>query len=160
MGFFSRFKKVKEEFVSPMTGVLMNIENVPDPVFSSKAMGDGFAVDFAGGKVAAPVSGEIAAVFPTGHAYGIRTEDGMEILIHIGMDTVQLEGNGFEILVKAGDKVTQGQILAKVDGDYIKSQGKSLISPIIFTSGENIKLLKEMELVKMGESGSIEIVEV
>ena len=104
MGLFSR--KKKEEFVSPMTGILLPIEQCPDPVFAGKIMGDGFAIELTGAEVTAPVSGTIATAFPTGHAYGINPEDGKEILIHIGMDTVALNGQGFDVKVKQGDTVT------------------------------------------------------
>ena len=77
--------------------------------------------------------------FPTKHAYGLRREDGLEVLIHIGMDTVQLNGEGFESYVQQGDQVVQGQVLAKVDIDYVLSQGKSVVSPVVFTSGQHIE---------------------
>lgn len=77
--------------------------------------------------------------FPTKHAYGLKRDDGLEVLIHIGMDTVQLNGNGFESFVNQGDRITQGQTIAKVDLEYVISQKKSVISPVIFTSGEHIE---------------------
>lgn len=140
MGLFSH--KKKEEFVSPMTGNLLPIEECPDPVFSGKVMGDGFAIELTGSEVTAPLSGMIETAFPTGHAYGICTADGRELLIHIGMDTVELNGQGFAVKVQQGDKVKQGDILVEVDVEYLKSQGKSVVSPIIFTSGEKVELLK------------------
>ena len=140
MGLFNR--KKKEEFISPMKGKLLSMEQVPDPAFAQKIMGDGVAIELTGKEVVAPFSGTVAAAFPTGHAFGIRTGDGMEILLHIGIDTVNLEGRGFEVAVRAGDTVKQGDLLVKVDTDYIKSQGKSVVSPIIFTSGEQVKQLK------------------
>ncbi len=154
MGLFN-WKK-KEKFVSPMTGILHPIEEVPDPVFSDKIMGDGFAVELTEGVVKAPVSGTIAAAFPTGHAFGIQTKEGMEVLIHIGIETVKLEGQGFQVMVKAGDTVKQGDVLVKVDVDYIKSQDKSLYSPVIFTGGQSIKLMKTGN-VNAGDEGIIQI---
>lgn len=94
-------------------------------------MGKGIAVDPAEGVVAAPASGEITLVFPTGHAIGMRTENGAEILIHVGMDTVSLEGNGFNTLVKVGDKVQAGQKLLEFDLDTIRKANLPVISPII-----------------------------
>ena len=140
MGLFN-WKK-KEEFVSPMTGILHPMEEVPDPVFAEKLMGDGFAVELTEGDVKAPVSGVIAAAFPTGHAFGIKMKEGMEVLLHIGVDTVNLQGKGFDVKVKEGDAVKQGDLLVKVDIDYVKSQGKSIYSPVIFTGGQKIDLLK------------------
>lgn len=155
MGLFG-FGKKKEEFVSPMSGQIIPMEQVPDPAFSQKMMGDGFAVIPSEGTVKAPVSGTVEAAFPTGHAFGIRAEDGMELLIHIGIDTVNLGGNGFEVFVKQGDPVKQGDVLVKVDLDYVKQQGKSTVSPVIFTSGETISILKEGS-VEAGEEKIIKI---
>lgn len=154
MGLFSRRKK--EEFVSPMKGVLLPLEQVPDPVFSQRVMGDGFAVELSGGEVLAPMSGTIVTAFSTGHAFGIKTDDEMELLIHIGIDTVNLNGKGFEVQVREGDAVKQGDVLVKVDVDYVKEQGKSIVSPVVFTSGEKIELLKS-GIVESGESGIIKI---
>lgn len=154
MGLFSRRKK--EEFVSPMKGVLLPLEQVPDPVFSQRVMGDGFAVELSGDEVLAPMSGTIVTAFPTGHAFGIKTDDEMELLIHIGIDTVNLNGKGFEVQVREGDAVKQGDVLVKVDVDYVKEQGKSIVSPVVFTSGEKIELLKS-GIVESGESGIIKI---
>lgn len=154
MGLFNR--KKKEEFISPMKGKLLSMEQVPDPAFAQKIMGDGVAIELTGKEVVAPFSGTVAAAFPTGHAFGIRTGDGMEILLHIGIDTVNLEGRGFEVAVRAGDTVKQGDLLVKVDTNYIKSQGKSVVSPIIFTSGEQVKQLKT-GMVDTGEKHIIKI---
>lgn len=100
-------------------------------------MGKGIAVDPAEGVVAAPASGEITLVFPTGHAIGMRTENGAEILIHVGMDTVSLEGNGFNTLVKVGDKVQVGQKLLEFDLDTIRKANLPVISPIIVTNSSD-----------------------
>ena len=154
MGLFSH--KKKEEFVSPMKGMLLPLEQVPDPVFSERVMGDGFAVELSGGEITAPLSGTVVTAFPTGHAFGIKTRDGMELLIHIGIDTVSLEGKGFDVQVKEGDAVKQGDILVKVDVAYIKEQGKSVISPVIFTSGEKAELVKS-KAVENKEKGIIKI---
>ena len=154
MGLFSR--KKKEEFVSPMTGTLLPIEQCPDPVFAGKMMGDGFAVELTGTEVTAPMSGTIVTAFPTGHAFGLTTDDGKEILIHIGMDTVALKGQGFDVQVSQGDTVSQGDVLVKVDTDYLKAQGKSVISPVIFTSGEKVELQKT-GAVQNGENGIVKI---
>lgn len=132
-------KQEEKDFISPMQGRLMQLTEVEDQVFSQGLMGDGFAVELKDGQVLAPFSGEVVMTFPTKHAYGLRREDGLEVLIHIGMDTVQLNGEGFESYVQQGDQVVQGQVLAKVDIDYVLSQGKSVVSPVVFTSGQHIE---------------------
>ena len=132
-------KQEEKDFISPMQGRLMPLTEVEDQVFSQGLMGDGFAVELKDGQVLAPFSGEVVMTFSTKHAYGLRREDGLEVLIHIGMDTVQLNGEGFESYVQQGDQVVQGQVLAKVDIDYVLSQGKSVVSPVVFTSGQHIE---------------------
>ncbi len=148
--------KDSELFISPLQGQIIPITEVQDQVFSTKMMGDGFAVDLTDGNVVAPFSGEIVMTFPTKHAYGIRNDDGLEVLIHLGMDTVELNGEGFESYVEVGDKVKQGQKIAKVDIDFIKSKGKSIVSPVVFTSKHEVTLL-ENNFVKTKQKQIIEI---
>ena len=127
-----------DNFVSPMNGKVYKLSDIADEAFSSGAMGEGFAIELADSIVTSPCDGEIIATFPTKHAYGIETSDGNEILIHIGMDTVELNGEGFESFVKLGDKIKKGDKIAKVDLEYVKNHGKSLVSPVIFTDGAQI----------------------
>lgn len=141
----------EEGFHSPMSGKCLAIEEVEDQGFASKAMGDGFAVELQGTSVLAPVSGTVMVAFPTGHAYGIKANDGREILIHIGMDTVELNGEGFHPHVKAGDIVKQGDVLVDVELDTIKNRGKSLVSPVVFTDGTSITLQKRHEIISAGD---------
>ena len=151
----------KETFVSPMQGSIIALDQVQDQAFASKAMGDGFAIDVSGNRVVAPLSGEIIMCFPSGHAYGMKTDSGYEILIHIGMDTVELNGKGFAPQVRVGQPVLQGDTLALIDTDIIKEAGKSLVSPVVFTSRETILLLAKgkvsclqqdiISIQKMGE---------
>lgn len=144
---FERFKK-KEEVMKPFgTGIARSLTAVPDQVFSQKMMGDGYAIELTDGEIVAPISGEVTMIFPTGHAFGIQTDAGLEVLIHIGIDTVELKGEGFKAVVQQGDKVKQGDVLTHVDLDFVKAQGKSLVSPFIFTSGQTITLHKEDENV-------------
>ncbi|WP_026693100.1 glucose-specific PTS transporter subunit IIBC [Peribacillus kribbensis] len=140
--------EVKDEgIVSPLKGELIPISEVPDPVFAEKMMGDGFAIIPSEGTVVSPVNGTIVNLFPTKHAIGIESEGGREILVHFGIDTVKLEGKGFETLVSQGDKVTAGQPLLKVDLDYVKENATSTITPIVFT---NLKGGEEVTLKKTG----------
>ncbi len=149
--------QMNETFAVPVSGRIMPVTEVSDQVFASKAMGDGIAIDQSEGKIYAPFSGEITVAFPTGHAYGIKAANGKEILIHIGMDTVELNGKGFTPHVKQGDIVIQGDLLSDVDLDYIRSQGKPVVTPIIFTDGTPVELLKtgnvtakEKEVIRLG----------
>ncbi|WP_270525934.1 PTS system trehalose-specific EIIBC component [Longibaculum muris] len=133
-------------FVSPIQGKVMPLTEVEDQVFSQGLMGEGYAVDLTNGEVVAPFDGEVVMTFPTKHAYGLKRSDGVEVLIHLGMDTVELNGEGFECLVEVGQQVQQGQIIAKVDLDYVRSHHKSLISPVVFTSGQHIELCQKEEV--------------
>lgn len=130
-----------DNFVSPMSGKLLKLSEVEDQVFSEGIMGDGFAIELDKPEVVSPVDGVVAMTYPTKHAFGIKSDDGKEILIHIGMDTVELNGEGFESFVEKDQKVKKGQLLCKVDLDYVRGQGKPLVSPVVFTSGEKVDLV-------------------
>lgn len=138
-------------FVSPASGTIVPLENVQDQVFSQKLMGDGYAVEITDGLITSPVNGTIAMTFPTGHAIGLRRQDGVEILIHIGMDTVEMNGEGFEVLVEADQPVCAGDPLVRVDLEAVRRAGKSLVSPVIVTSGQKVILEKE-GTVKNGDT--------
>lgn len=138
------------DFISPMTGKVLDLSEVEDKVFSEKIMGDGFAIEIEDSEVVSPVDGVVVMTYPSKHAFGIKASSGEEVLIHIGMDTVELDGKGFESFVEKNQKVTKGQILCNVDLNYVRDQGKSLVSPIIFTSGEKIKLL-DKDIIKEKE---------
>lgn len=139
-----------DDFHSPLTGTVLPLSQVEDKVFSEGLMGEGFAIDLKDGRVVAPFSGEIIMTFPTKHAYGIKRSDGLEVLIHLGMDTVELNGEGFDSLVEIGDIVKQGQGIAKVDLEFVKSKGKSLISPVVITSGQHM-ILSQVEDIQSNE---------
>lgn len=148
---------VAENFQAPITGITKKLSDIEDKGFASGAMGEGFAIEMQDGKVVAPFSGEVMVCFPTGHAYGLKSNDGKEILIHIGMDTVELDGKGFDVKVQAGQKIKQGDVLVNVDIDYVKSQGKSLVTPIVFTDGRKVELLQENVAVKVGDENIIKL---
>ncbi|ALS77252.1 PTS glucose transporter subunit IICBA [Planococcus kocurii] len=148
------------EFNSPITGELLPISEVPDQVFSGKMVGDGFAIKPTEGKVFSPVNGKVVTVFPTKHAIGIAADNGTEILIHIGIDTVHLKGEGFTSHIEQGDLVEQGQLLMEMDLDYIAEHAASIVTPIVFTNleeGQSIKLLKS-GAVTAKDTGIMEII--
>ncbi|WP_079504139.1 glucose-specific PTS transporter subunit IIBC [Mesobacillus jeotgali] len=140
-----------EIFVSPIKGEIKPITEVPDQVFSGKMMGDGFAIVPTEGTIVSPVDGKIVNVFPTKHAIGVLSEAGREILIHVGIDTVNLKGQGFETLVSENDTVTKGQPLLKVDLGYIKENATSIITPIVFTN------LSEGESIVINKQGNVDV---
>lgn len=127
----------KEVIESPLTGTVLPLSEVKDEAFSSGAMGKGLAIEPTEGKVVSPVKGEVTALFPTGHAIGITSDEGVELLIHIGMDTVQLDGEGFTAHVKAGDRVEVGQTLIEFDIDLIKQAGYPVTTPVLITNADH-----------------------
>ncbi|AMC93113.1 PTS sugar transporter subunit IIBC [Erysipelothrix larvae] len=137
------FKAIeKKEILSPLEGNVINIKDVNDPTFSNEIIGRGIAVMPTQGIAYAPFDGVVQMAFSTGHAIGLVNQDGIELLIHIGIDTVKLEGNGFKLLVKQGDTVNKGQKLVEFDIDAIKSKGFDLTSPVIVTNlHEDVELI-------------------
>ncbi|WP_028984004.1 N-acetylglucosamine-specific PTS transporter subunit IIBC [Sporolactobacillus terrae] len=137
-----------ESVCAPIQGMLLPITDVPDKVFSEKMMGDGFAIDPDEGLVVSPVDGKVSGIFPTKHAIGLTGSDGLEILIHVGLDTVKLSGEGFINYVNEGDAVVKGQKLMSFDIPLIKNKVPSLVTPIIFT---NLDTAKHVVLKKSGK---------
>jgi len=146
----------EDDFVMPIEGDIIPITQVEDQVFSSKMMGDGFAIIPAKGLVVSPVDGEIMSVFPTKHAIGIKSKLGHELLIHIGLDTVNLKGEGFTVLVKEGDQVTKGQEILRFDLEKIKNSVPSVATPVVFTNLPKLTV-KKIGKVEQGQSGIISI---
>ncbi|WP_207369342.1 PTS sugar transporter subunit IIA [Heyndrickxia coagulans] len=147
-------KAAVEELVAPMSGKVVQIEDVPDEVFSQKMIGDGIAIEPDEGVVVSPVDGEIVQFFPTKHAVGLKTKSGLEILIHIGMETVALNGEGFEGFVQQGDRVKAGDKLVSFDLEQIRERAESIISPVVITNFDAVDTLtKTAETsAKRGES--------
>ncbi|MFF2877424.1 PTS glucose transporter subunit IIA [Gottfriedia sp. NPDC057991] len=145
-------KETAKEVVikAPLTGEIHPLSEVPDPVFAEKMMGDGFAITPSEGVVVAPFDGEIVQVFHTKHAIGIRSNEGVEILIHVGLETVKLNGEGFDAHITEGQKVNAGDHLLTFNIDYIKENAKSTITPVIFTNGD------ALENIKVTATGSIQ----
>ncbi len=166
MSFFKKIfnekkeQEVKKEQIVPLTnGELVNISQVPDEVFSSKMMGDGFAMKTEDGMIVSPVEGTIVTVFPTKHAIAISSVDGRDVLIHLGVDTVNLKGEGFETFVEENQKVKVGDKLVKMDVEFIEKNAKSSMPIVVFTNlaeDESVKIVEGN--VKVGELNKIEIV--
>ena len=136
------FKGLTEEVYSVADGQVVALEQVKDPVFAQKMMGDGFAVEPANGNIVSPVSGTVSSIFPTKHALGIVTEAGLEVLVHIGLDTVSLEGKPFTVHVAEGQKVAAGDLLVTADLDAIRAAGRETSTVVVFTNGDAIKSVK------------------
>lgn len=147
-------KKQDQELAAPANGKLIAISAVADPVFADRLLGDGFAVIPSLGEVTAPVSGIISTIFPTKHAIGLTTDAGDEVLVHMGIDTVQLEGKPFCSYVKAGQKVTTQSVLATVDLEMLAQLEKDPAIIVVFTNGRSLADLEiryDRQVVK-GES--------
>lgn len=143
------FKGVTEEVYSVADGQVIALEQVKDPVFAQKMMGDGFAVEPANGNIVSPVTGTVSSIFPTKHALGLVTESGLEVLVHIGLDTVSLEGKPFTVHVSEGQKVAAGDLLVTADLDAIRAAGRETSTVVVFTNGDAIKS------VKLEQTGSL-----
>jgi len=132
---------------APLSGRLVSLSEVPDEVFSAKTLGDGFAIDVSDGVVVAPFDCEVSQVFRTGHALGLMGPGGLELLIHVGIDTVKMKGEGFFPKVKVGQKLRAGDLLLEFDLERVRSQAKSCVTPIVVT---NMDLVEAMEIVASG----------
>ena len=139
-------KQISEKVIkSPMNGTVIPLSEVPDAVFSFEMLGKGFGVEPSEGKAYAPVDGEVTTVFDTKHALGLMSKNGVELLIHIGMDTVKLNGRGFDVKVKAGDQVKAGDLLAEFDMDLIKSEGYPVTTAVVITNTDDCEAIGEVK---------------
>lgn len=148
---FNFFKKNKDFkdiiFKSPIKGEIINIEDVEDPVFATKVLGEGVAIKPFEGKVFAPINSVVETIFPTNHALGIKLKNGIEILIHIGINTVELKGEYFKAYVENGTEINEGDLLVEFDLEKIKELGYSVTTPIIIT---NMGDFSKMEIIQKG----------
>ena len=139
--------------LAPLTGKAVSLSEVPDPVFAEKVIGDGIAIIPEDGKIVSPVDGEISSIAETGHAYGFTADNGLEVLVHVGLETVSLKGECFKVYAKAGDKVKAGDLIAEVDLNLLKEKGLNSISPVLICSDlEEKEILYTEGNVKAGES--------
>lgn len=150
---FSRNNSKSEEIFAYASGTFVKIEDVPDPVFSEKSMGEGVAILPVDGQILAPADGEIILVAPTKHALALRTTFGQEILIHIGLETVNLGGQGIDVFVKVGDKVLKGQKIVQIDLEFIKKNASSTVIPLVITNSEENHFNFQWENVKEVKAG-------
>ena len=157
MGFLDGLFKKKEEptagtekhvVASPVKGRVIPLKEVPDPAFAEGILGVGVAVIPAEGSVYAPVDGTVAAAFPTGHAVGLQSDDGMEVLIHVGIDTVSMKGEGFCLKVSQGDKVKRGDLLLTFDARKIEEAGHETTTMVLVSNAANLGTL---EVLSMGD---------
>ncbi|WP_195236970.1 PTS sugar transporter subunit IIA [Romboutsia sp. 1001285H_161024_C4] len=155
---FSIFKKKNLALKAPISGKVIDLCNVPDEVFSNKMLGDGVAIDTTGDVVVAPCDGTIELIMDTNHAFAMKSNDGLELLVHVGIDTVTLKGQGFKLLRKVGDKVTAGTPILELDRQIFIDNNISLITPVIITNNDALKELNSMIGldVKHGDDNIIE----
>lgn len=159
MGFLDKIFGKKEnvakeiKIYAPLSGEIINIEDVPDVVFSEKIVGDGIAIRPTGDTIVAPVNGTIGKIFETNHAFSIESEDGVELFVHFGIDTVELKGEGFTRLAEENQKVKAGDPIIKFDLAFLSEKAKSVLTPVVISNMEEINNLQKLsgEVVK-GES--------
>ena len=155
MEFLNKFK-LKNTIVAQQSGKAVHINEVPDPVFSDKVLGDGIAIIPSENKVVAPISGTIVQIADTMHAFCIESDDGLEVLVHLGLDTVKLKGKGFKCHVKTGQHVQTGDTVMDMDIEFIKNEGYNVITPCIITNMDKIKKITVITgTAELGKTGVI-----
>ena len=149
---FGFMKRKPREVFSPIDGQIVSLESVNDDVFSKKMAGDGVAVIPVGTKFTAPIDGVVTKIFSTNHAYSIKSSKDLEVMVHIGLETVALKGKGFVRIVNEGDSVKAGDSIIEVDLDYIKEHAKDIVTPILISDESNAKEVeKRYAIVKNGD---------
>ena len=149
---FRLFKSKKQRVVSPADGNIVKLEDVPDEVFSAKLAGDGIAIMPYSNTFVAPVSGVVSKIFSTNHAFSIKTSNGLEVMVHIGLDTVELNGEGFKALAKEGDNVSVGKPIISANLAFIESKGKPIITPIVVNHEKELTISSDkVRTIREGE---------
>ena len=156
MGLFDKIKQLVSddnknsiEIIAPLSGEIVKIEDVPDVVFAEKIVGDGVAIKPSGNKIVAPLNGKIGKIFETNHAFAIESDEGIELFVHFGIDTVELKGEGFKRIVEEGQQVKVGDTIIEIDLPLLESKAKSVLTPVVISNMETV-----VELTKL--SGSVE----
>lgn len=147
--FFRRAKKVTEDeniltIYSPLAGEIIPIEDIPDEAFSQKLIGDGIGINPTGDTIYAPCDADDISIFETNHAVSFETADGLELIVHFGIDTVKLEGKGFERIAEDGSSVKKGDPLVKFDLEFMKENAKSVLTPVIISNMDEIKSMEKL----------------
>lgn len=148
---------MKQSFIMPAHGRVLDLDQVPDELFRQRQMGDGFAIELIGEEIIAPMDGIVSALFPTGHAIGLKLNDSIDLLIHIGINSVQLKNHPIEIFVQQNDQVKQGQLLARVDLAKFKAGNVEPIVPIIFLQRTFFQIKRGVDEVQLGEENIVRI---
>ena len=167
MGLFDKIKKLVSddnanadaiEIIAPLSGEIVNIEDVPDVVFAEKIVGDGIAIKPAGNKMVAPVNGTIGKIFETNHAFSIESTDGIELFVHFGIDTVELKGEGFTRIAEEGQEVKIGDTIIEFDLALLEEKAKSTLTPVVISNMDEIKELHKLSgAITVGESTVLRI---
>lgn len=162
MGLFDKLKSLVSDdkkdsgvldIYAPLSGEIVNIEDVPDVVFAEKIVGDGIAIKPVGNKIVAPVDGKIGKIFETNHAFSIESENGIELFVHFGIDTVELKGNGFTRIAEEGQAVKRGDTVIEFDLPFLEEKAKSTLTPVVISNMDEIKELSKLSgSVTVGES--------
>ncbi|MGL4819100.1 MAG: PTS sugar transporter subunit IIA [Bacilli bacterium] len=152
------FKKKNKPFVAIADGVVCKLDQVPDEVFAGRMAGDGVAIDVQGNTIVAPCDGSLEMIFPTKHAFMIKTEKGHEVLVHVGINTVSLNGEHFETLIEAGQQIKAGTPILKIDRNAIAEKGISLMTPVLVTNPQEYTL-KELNIGQACQAGKTEVLE-
>ena len=167
MGLFDKLKSLVSDdkkdsgtidIVAPLSGEIVNIEDVPDVVFAEKIVGDGIAIKPAGNKIVAPVDGTIGKIFETNHAFSIESDSGIELFVHFGIDTVELKGEGFKRIAEEGQRVQKGDLALEFDLALLEEKAKSTLTPVVISNMDEIKEMTKMTgPVTVGETVVIKI---
>lgn len=159
MGLFDKLfgskekKSVEVEIYAPLSGEIVNIEDVPDVVFSEKIVGDGIAIRPKGNKIVAPIDGVIGKIFETNHAFSMESKEGIELFVHFGIDTVELKGEGFTRIAQEGQAVKRGDTVIEFDLELLESKAKSVLTPVVVSNMDEISNIeKKAGEVVAGES--------
>lgn len=167
MGLFDKLKSLVSDdknstgnidIIAPISGEIVNIEDVPDVVFAEKIVGDGIAIKPTGNKIVAPVDGTIGKIFETNHAFSIESDNGIELFVHFGIDTVELKGEGFTRLAEEGQKVKKGDLVLELDLPLLEEKAKSTLTPVVISNMDEIKELTKLTgSVVVGETVIMQI---
>jgi len=154
---FKFLKRKIRDVYAPVDGQLVALESVPDAVFSQKMVGDGVAIKPIGSEFVAPIDGVVSKIFATNHAYSIKSDKDLEVMVHIGLDTVALDGRGFERIAQEGDSVKVGDVIIKANLHLLQQEGKDTITPIILTDSSDVKHIEKKYIIVKANDKIMEV---